>query len=103
MIKYQIIVTQRALSDISECVLFVNNVSKDAGKKLYQEIISKIYSLENYPNSFPEIDGLTICGAKIRRMSIHSGRYLILYKVESNAVVIYDIIDSRRDNSILKI
>lgn len=103
MNKCNIVITQRAFSDITECVLFVNNVSPNAAKSLYIEIMDKINSLKDFPNAYPEIDGLTIGGARIRRMPVHNGRYLVLYKVETSLVTIYDIIDSRKDNSILKL
>lgn len=103
MNEYQIIITQRAFSDITECVLFVNNVSNDAAKELYSEIISSINSLKTLPNAYPNIEGLVIGAINIKRMPIHHGRYFILYKVEGDLVTIYDVIDSRKDNSILKI
>ena len=103
MNKYNLLITQRAFSDITECVLFVNNVSVKAAKSLYIEIMDKINSLKDFPNAYPEIDGLTVGGVKIRRMPVHNGRYLVLYKVETSLVTIYDIIDSRKDNSILKL
>ena len=103
MNSYQITITQKAFSDIQECVLFVNNVSKEAATSLYNEIMDKINSLKNFPNSNPNIDGLTVGGVNVKRMPIHHGRYLILYKVEKDLVTIYDILDSRKDNSILKL
>jgi len=103
MDKYKIVITQRAFSDLSECVLFVNAVSKEAAKKLHLEIIESIRSLETLPEVHPYIDGLVIANSKIRRMIIHNGRYFIIYKVEKDIVMIYDILDSRKDNSILKL
>ena len=103
MNKYKIVITQRAFSDISECVLFVNAVSNGAAKSLYEEIMASIHSLEMFPEAYPFIEGLTITETKIRRMPIHNGRYLIVYKIEKEVVTIYDIFDSRKDNSILKL
>lgn len=103
MSEYKIVITQRAFSDISECVLFVNIVSNEAAKKLYQEIISSLNSLKTFPDAYPNIEGLTIVGTNIKRMPIHNGRYLILYKVEGELVTVYDVVDSRKDNSILKL
>ena len=103
MADYKIKITQRAFSDIRECVLFVNNVSNEAAKGLYDEIIASISSLKTFPNAYPDIEGLTIGGASIKRMPVHRGRYLVLYKVETEEVTIYDVIDSRKDNSILKL
>lgn len=103
MADFKIKITQRAYSDIAECVLFVNNVSNEAAKDLYDEIIRSIASLKAFPNAYPNIEGLTIGEAAVRRMTIHRGRYCILYKVEGDEITVYDIIDSRKDNSILKI
>ena len=103
MDKYQVVITQRAFSDISECVLFVNAVSTEAAKKLYEEIMASIHSLETFPEAYPIIEDLTIGKTKVRRMPIHNGRYLIVYKFEKEVVTIYDILASRKDNSILKL
>lgn len=103
MNAYKIAITQRAFSDINECVLFVSNVSKEAAKVLYTEIISSINSLKTFPNAYPNIEGLVIGGINIKRMPIHHGRYLIIYKVEGDLITIYDVIDSRKDSSILKL
>lgn len=103
MNEYKINITQRAFSDICECVLFVDNVSNKAAKELYQEIMSSISSLKTFPNAYSCIEGLTIVDTAIRRMPVHKGRYLILYKVEGDLVTICDLLDSRRDSSILKL
>jgi len=103
MNKYEVVITQRAFADISECVLFVNAVSKDAAKELYKEIIESIKSLETFPNAYPDIEGLKIGPSSVKRMPIHNGRYIVVYKVSDNTVTIYDILDSRKDNTILKI
>lgn len=103
MNAYKIAITQRAFSDLNECVLFVSNVSKESAKVLYTEIISSINSLKTFPNAYPNIEGLVISGISIKRMPIHHGRYLIIYKVEGDLITIYDVIDSRKDSSILKL
>lgn len=103
MNAYKIAITQRAFSDINECVLFVSIVSKEAAKVLYTEIISSINSLKTFPTAYPNIEGLVIGGINIKRMPIHHGRYLIIYKVEGDLITIYDVIDSRKDSSILKL
>ena len=103
MNAYKIAITQRAFSDINECVLFVSNDSKEAAKVLYTEIISTINSLKTFPNAYPNIEGLVIGGINIKRIPINHGRYLIIYKVEGDLITIYDVIDSRKDSSILKL
>ena len=103
MNTYKIVITQRAFSNNNEYALFVSNASKEAANELYTEIISSINSLKTYPNIYPNIEGLVIGGISIKRMPIHHGRYLIIYKVVGDLVTIYDVIDSRKDSSILKL
>ena len=103
MNEYKIDITQRAYSDIYECVLFVKNVSLEAAKNLHEEIINSINSLSSFPNKYPEIEDLKIRESTVRKMPIHNGRYVILYKVEKDVVVVYDILDTRKDNFILNL
>ena len=103
MAELKVSITQRAFSSISEHVLFLRSVSLEAAKELYEEIMTSLRSLSSFPERFPEIQGLRIAGARIRKMSIHNGHYVALYKVDGDTVVIYDVIDSRKDNSILKL
>lgn len=98
MTNYRIIISHKAYSNITECVLFVKNVSVEAARELYDEIMTSINSLTSFPNKYPEVDGLLIRQSKIRKMVIHNGRYIILYKVDNEIVFIYDILDSRKDN-----
>ena len=103
MVDYTIVITQRAFVDVTECVSFVKNVSSEAAKQLHSEIISAINSLLTFPNKYPEINGLKIRGSKVRKMSIHQGRYVVLYKVEENTITIYDVLDVRKDTFLTKI
>ena len=103
MNNYSIIITQRAYTSITECVLFVNNVSQEAANHLYNEIMTAINSLSSFTNKYPEIIGLLIRDTKVRKMPVHDGRYVILYKVENDHVVIYDIIDTRTDSILAKL
>ena len=102
MEKFEIIIYQKAFSSITECVMFLNNVSNDAAKHLYEEFISSIKSLEDMPNRYPVINDIKIKESAVRKMPIHKGQYLIIYKVELNKVYIYDILDVRKDNDIIK-
>ena len=103
MVQFKISITQKAFSSISEHILFVRNVSLEAAKELYEETMTSLRSLSSFPERYPEIQDLRIAGARIRKMSIHGGRYAALYKVEGDTVVVYDVVDSRKDNSILKL
>ena len=103
MAELKVSITQRAFSSISEHVLFLRSVSLEAAKELYEETMTSLRSLSSFPERYPEIQDLRIAGARIRKMSIHNGRYVALYKVDGDTVVVYDVVDSRKDKSILKL
>ena len=103
MAELKVSITQRAFSRICEHILFVRNVSLEAAKELYEETMTSLRSLSSFPERCPEIQDLRIAGARIRKMSIHNGRYVALYKIDGDTVVVYDVVDSRKDNSILKL
>ena len=98
MTNYKISISQRAYSNLLECVSFVKNVSRESAKDLYDEIMTSINSLSTFPNKYSEVEGLLIRQSKVRKMVVHNGRYIILYKVEDGVVFIYDILDVRKDN-----
>lgn len=102
MAELKISITQRAFSSITEHMLFVRNVSLEAAKELYEETMTSLRYLSSFPGRYPEIQDLRIAGARIRKMSIHNGRFVALYKVDGDTIVVYDVVDSRKDNSILK-
>ena len=103
MAELKILITQKVFSSISEHMLYVRSASLEAAKELYEETMASLRSLSSFPERFPEIQDLRIAGARIRKMSTHNGRYVALYKVDGDTVVIYDVVDSRKDNSILKL
>ena len=97
MAELKVSITQRAFSSICEHILFARNVSLEAAKELYEETMTSLRSLSSFPERYPEIQDLRIAGARVRKMSIHNGRYVVLYKVDGDTVVVYDVIDIRKD------
>lgn len=102
MEDFKILITQKAFSSIYEHMLFVRNVSLEAAKELYEEIMTLLHSLSSLPERYPEIQDLRIAGSRVRKMSINDGRYVALYKVDGDAVIIYDVINTRKDNILNK-
>ena len=100
MVQFKISITQKAFSSISEHMFFVRNGSLEAAKELYEETMTSLRSLSSFPERHPEILDLRIAGARIRKMAIHDGRYVALYKVDGDTVVIYDVIDTRKDGTL---
>ena len=103
MVQFKISITQKAFSSIGEHVLFVRNVSLEAAKELYEETMTSLRSLSSFPERCPEIQDLRIAGARIRKMAIHDGRYVALYKVDGDTVVIYDVVDTKKGGALNKL
>lgn len=95
MESFIVIISSRAQSDLSECVGFVLNVSKESALKLANDIYSSIESLSSLPERNPVFEMPKPFPFIIRKLVINK-RYVALYSIEANNVVIYRIIDSRR-------
>ena len=96
MEKYQVIVTNKAQSDVAECINFVRRVSKEAAYKLADDLYSSFYSLECFPEKnaiFPTPKAFPFT----LRKQVVNNRYLVLYTVEEDKVVIYRVLDVRRN------
>lgn len=91
----KIIIASKAQSDLSECVGFVLNVSKESAYTLANDIFSSIESLKTFPERNPIFEMPNSFPFTIRKFVINK-RYIALYAIEDNAVVMYRILDSRR-------
>lgn len=95
MNQYIIIISNKAHSDIAECVNFIKRVSVEAAKSFANEIYSSIHNL----GVFPERNALFEMPKSfpfIIRKQIVNNRYVVLYSVENETVYIYRVLDSRR-------
>ena len=96
MDNYKIIITSKAQSDLSSCVSFVLNVSKEAAINLTNDIYSSLESLSMFPERNPIFEMPKPFTYTIRKQVVNK-RYIVLYSIEKNTVVVYRIIDSRRE------
>lgn len=74
---------------------FVLNVSKEAARTLANDIYSSIESLKKLPERNAIFEMPKSFSFILRKLVINK-RYLALYSVEENKVVVYRILDSRR-------
>ena len=96
MKKYFVVWTSNALSDLSSCVSFVLKVSKEAARELKNAFSLVSESLAFFPEKNPVF--LTPKGFPfILRKQVVNNRYLVLYTVEEDKVVIYRVLDVRRN------
>lgn len=95
MNQFKIIISSNAHSDIAECVGFVKNVSLEAAKALAKNIYSSISTLNVLPERNPVFEMPKAFPFTLRKQIIDN-RYIVLYTVEKESVVIYRVLDSRR-------
>ena len=90
------IITSKAQSDLSSCIAFVLNVSKEAAFNLANDIYASIQSLTNFPEKNPIFEMPKTFPYTIRKQIVNK-RYVLLYAIENSSIVIYRILDSRRE------
>ena len=95
MDEYKIIITSKAHSDIAECVGFVHKVSKESALQLTKDIYSSLSTLSLFPERNPLFEGPKSFPFILRKQIINN-RYIALYTIEDQNVVIYRVLDSRR-------
>ena len=92
--KYRVTILGKALSDINACVAFVANVSKSAAKILGDQIYDTIDSLETFPERNPIFEVIKD-STNFRRCLVNE-RYLIIYLIEADKVIVHAVIDKRK-------
>lgn len=95
MDKYQVLISHKAQLDLTECISFVLRVSVESASKLADDIYSTIQSLETFPERNPIFEMPKTFPFQIRKQVI-CNRYIALYAIENNNVVVHRILDSRR-------
>ena len=94
-----IIITSRVQTDISTCITFVLNISKDASK-VAKEIFKSIESLKQFPERFPAFNMPNYASYPYRKM-VRNKRYIAIYSLEEDTIVIHRVLDGRRGYSSL--
>lgn len=95
MDRFEIVITSKAQSDLAERITFVLNVSQDAAYSLANDIYSSIQALQTFPERNAVFEMPKSFPFLVRKLVINK-RYLALYAVEGNKVVVYRVLDSRK-------
>ena len=95
MDKYKVVWTEKALSDMSQCISFVLSVSAEAALELRNDFKKTADSLNVFPERNPIFE-MPKAFPYVVRKQIVKDRYILLYTVEKNDVFIYRVLDARR-------
>ena len=95
MTLYSVVWSTKALSDLAECVQFLLNLSKQAAVKLRDEAFASANALEAFPEKNPIFE-MPKAFPFVLRKQVISKRYILLYTIEKDKIVIYRMLDCRR-------
>ena len=95
MTFFEVIISPRAHSDIADCVSFLLNVSQKAAEELYNKIYDTLDLLSCFPEKNPVFE-MNKAFPQIVRKQIIDKRYIALYIIEKEKIVVLRVLDSRR-------
>jgi len=94
--KYNIVISEDALSMLDKHTQFLAKVNVNAAKKFADQILDDIDSLSTLPERCPFYENAFVPGNRYR-MLVSCKRYLIIYEISAGNVFVDFIIDSRQD------
>ena len=92
---YVVLWTAKATSDLGEHVAFLCRASASAASGLTMAILEVGKSLDDYPERFPAFPMPRSFPHAVRKCVIKK-RYIMLYGICDNTVLIYRILDARK-------
>ena len=93
---YKVIISSEAKHGLEIIIRYVATNSIQASRKLRQDIIAEIKSLQLFPERNPFIEGEFIPYNKYHKLIIRRN-YLVLYQIKDDAVLVEYVIDCRQD------
>ena len=93
---YKVIISSEAKHGLGIIIRYVATNSIQASRKLRQDIIAEIKSLQLFPDRNPFIEGEFIPYNKYHKLIIRRN-YLVLYQIKDDAVLVEYVIDCRQD------
>ena len=96
MMKYDVIISDDALRQLGECVLFLAQKDMNAAIRLKSKLIESMGSLSEMPARYPFFNEPYVPANKYHKMFVETW-YLILYQIKDNRIYVDYVLDCRRD------
>ena len=96
--RYEVFVEPSADRRLANHIEFLARVSQRAAMQLYDAYEDALKYLENSPESCPRYFSKSHIDEELRYKLFYN-RYRIVFEIHNNEVFIYDIQDSRQDDS----
>lgn len=94
--QYKVIVSARSHQMLASHFRFLAQKSPPAARRIKNELLEAIRSLEDMPERFPFLEAEYIPPNKYHKMFVQKW-YLILYQIKDQTVYVDYIIDCRQD------
>lgn len=95
MAHFDVYISAKAQADIAECVSFVLRLSPDAAHSVTDTLYSVIMSLDEFPERNPVFE-MPKTYPYVLRKCVINGRYLALYRLDGQRVIVLRVLDARR-------
>jgi len=95
MNTHKVVITSKAFADLQSCVSFVMNVSKEAAQKLQDNLFESFKSLKTFPEKHPIFEMVKSFPLVVRKMIVDQ-RYIVLFSVKENEILVFRVLDVRR-------
>ena len=96
MDKMRVVVSDEALRQMGNCVLFIAGENLEAAQRLRQRLVEAVRSLEEMPARYPFFNEPYVPANKYHKMFVENW-YLILYQIRDGAVYVDYVVDCRQD------
>ncbi len=96
--KFKIIVSRRVKERLGEILRFIASDSVSNAKKVKNELIAAMQSLNELPERAPFLEGEFIPYNKYHKLVVLK-RFLIIYQIKENFVYIDYLVDAKQDYS----
>ena len=96
--KYKVIVSDTAKTQLASHISFIANVNKNAARETKKRLIDAFHSLEDFPERYPFFNEELIPKNKYHKMFVRN-YYLVLYQIKDSTVYIDYVVDCRQDYS----
>lgn len=94
--SYKVIISNRSRQMLVDHVRFLSQKSPSLARKVKNELINAIRSLQQMPERYPFLEADFIPSNKYHKMFVTKW-YLILYQIKDRTVYVDYIIDCRQD------
>lgn len=94
---YKVVVSDSAVNMLMQHAHFVAQVSMEAAEKLRLDIVAAMKSLEDFPERNSWVPSPLLPANKYRKMTV-SKRYVVIYQIKDDAVLVDYILDCRQEH-----